>query len=390
MRTSGSFKENAEQKFPRIVYVIFAFIAIFSVLGLDFISWKKGEKSYFFSLLYGEKKVTAPIVPVGQIVLEHLSRIGIQKDAISQFKDQGGTSHLKIDLLLDQYSSLEPSLMMALQEDRALVKKKEEQEDEAKKYFLWEVVGIGQEKLSILFSCSREPSELPEKPTKREPSNKVALIMDDMGYSLDALYDVLSLQKPVTVAIIPYSPLGTQTAQIAHQSGLEILLHLPLESINNEEDYNGIQGIIRTNMSEQEITDIVDNDLNQVPYIAGVNNHMGSAVTPSEPMMRTILEKLKEKNLFFIDSRTTGKTVAYDVARQMNIPTAQRQVFLDTETGEEYVREKLFELFTLAQKRGEAVGICHPLPNTLKVLKEYFFLAEAFDVKPVFVSELVR
>jgi polysaccharide deacetylase 2 family uncharacterized protein YibQ len=389
MRTSNSSKENAEQKSPRIIYAIFAVLALLSALGLDFINWNRGEKSYLFSLLY-QQGITAPAVPIDQIVLDHLSQIGIQKDAINQFKDQSGASHLKVDLLLDQYKRLESQLMKDLQEARALVTKKEEQEDKEKNYFLWEVVGIDQEKLAILFSCLREPLEIPEKPVEREAANKVALIMDDMGYSLDAIYDVLSLQKPITVAVIPYSPLGTQTAQIAHQSGLEILLHLPLESINNEEAYNGIQGMIHTNMNEQEIIDVVEKDLDQVPYIIGVNNHMGSAVTPNESMMQTILEKLKEKNLFFVDSRTTGKTVAFDVARQMHIPTAQRNVFLDSESDEAYIREKLFELFTLAQQRGEAVGICHPLPNTLKVLKEYFHLAETYHVKPVFVSELVR
>jgi len=82
--------------------------------------------------------------------------------------------------------------------------------------------------------------------------------------------------------------------------------------------------------------------------------------------------------------------VAYDVALKLEIPTAQRQVFLDGELDEAYIREKLIELFTLAQKRGEAVGICHPLPETLKVLKDYFRLAKEYDVTPVFISELVH
>lgn len=389
MKTSRSSGGNDEQTSQRIIYVLFSLLAIVSALGLDYFNWKKGEKSYFLSLLY-EEKVPAPVIPADQIILDHLSQNGIQKDSISQFEDQSGISHLKVDLLLAQYRSFESQLMRDLHEAQALVTKKEEQEDKEKKYFLWEVVGIDQEKLAILFSCRREPSEISEKPVEREPTGKVALIMDDMGYSLDAIYDVLSLQKPITVAVIPYSPLGTQTAQIAHQSGLEILLHLPLESINSKENNNGIQGIIRTTMSEQEIIDVVEKNLGQVPYITGVNNHMGSAVTPNAFIMQTILERIRGKNLFFIDSRTTAKTVAFDVARRLNIPTAQRHVFLDSEPDEEYVKKKLFELFTLAQQRGEAVGICHPLPNTLKVLKEYFRLAEVYDVKPVFASELVR
>jgi polysaccharide deacetylase 2 family uncharacterized protein YibQ len=211
-----------------------------------------------------------------------------------------------------------------------------------------------------------------------------------MGYSLDVLYDILSLQEPITVAIIPFSPLGEQTAQIAHQNGLEILMHLPLESINDSEAYNDIQGMISMDMSEQEVITTMERNLDQVPYISGVNNHMGSRVTPDETMMNTILQRLKQRGLFFVDSRTTGRTVAYDLAHRLDIPAAQRNIFLDGELDEDYIREKLIELFTLAQKTGEAVGICHPMPETLNVLKAYFRLAEEYGVKPVFVSELVR
>jgi hypothetical protein len=211
-----------------------------------------------------------------------------------------------------------------------------------------------------------------------------------MGYSLDAIYDILSLQEPITVAIIPFSPLSEQTAQIAHKSGLEILLHLPMESINDIEANNSIQGMITTDMSRQEIITTVERNLDQVPNIIGVNNHMGSKVTPSESLMDIILQQLKQRDLFFVDSRTTGKSVAYDVALRLDIPTAQRHIFLDGELDEGYIKEKLIELFSLAQRRGEAVGICHPLPETLKVLKTYFRLAEEYGVKPVFISELVR
>ena len=82
--------------------------------------------------------------------------------------------------------------------------------------------------------------------------------------------------------------------------------------------------------------------------------------------------------------------MAFDMALRLNIPAAQRHVFLDGELDEYYIREKLIELFTLAKRRGEAVGICHPVPETLKVLKDYFHLAKEYDVKPVFISELVR
>ena len=337
-----------------------------------------------------KREAEKPEISISQVILDRLSSERIPDNAISRFKDKTGTDHLKVNLSLAEYQIIESRLKQDLQNAKALVVKKEEQEDEEKKYFLWDIQRLETEKLAILFSCKKEPPKMPEKVPVMKPTSKVALIMDDMGYSLDAIYDILSLQEPITVAIIPFSPLSEQTAQIAHKSGLEILLHLPMESINDIEANNSIQGMITTDMSRQEIITIVERNLDQVPNIIGVNNHMGSKVTPSEPLMDIILQQLKQRDLFFVDSRTTGKSVAYDVALRLDIPTVQRHIFLDGEPDEDYIKEKLIELFSLAQRRGEAVGICHPLPETLKVLKAYFRLAEEYGVKPVFISELVR
>jgi polysaccharide deacetylase 2 family uncharacterized protein YibQ len=376
-------------KTPWIIYVIFSLLALVSAIGLDYIHWTKGEKSHLFSIIE-KKEVEKPEISVIQIVLERLSNQGIPDSVISRFKDKTGIDHLKVDLSIAEYQNIESLLKQDLQNAKASVAKKEEQEDEAKKYFLWDVQRLETEKLAILFSCKKELPKEPEKPSVTEPISKVALIIDDMGYSLDAMYDILSLQEPITVAIIPFSPLGEQTAQIAHQNGLEILLHLPLESINDTEANNSVQGMISTDMSEQEIITTVERNLDQIPYISGVNNHMGSKVTPNETLMNTILQQLKQRDLFFVDSRTTGKSVAYDMALRLDIPAAKRHIFLDGELDEDYIREKLIELFSLAQRRGEAVGIGHPLPETLKVLKAYFRLAKEYGVKPVFISELVR
>jgi polysaccharide deacetylase 2 family uncharacterized protein YibQ len=396
MRTRNPVKGS--QKTPWIIYVILSLLAILSATGLDYINWTKGKKSYVFFIFGEPKKPEKPEIAISQVVLDSLSSQGIPDDSISRFKDKEGTDHLKVDLTLEEYTRLETTLLRDLEKANAKILKKEDQEDEENIYFLWDVQRHKVEKLAILFSCKKERPEIPKEPIEVpkevppavKPAKKVALIIDDMGFSLDAIYDILSLDEPITVAIIPFSPLGDETAQIAHQNGLEILLHLPLESINNTEANNGIEGIISTDMSDQEIIMRVERNLDQVPYISGVNNHMGSKVTPNESLMHTILQRVKQRDLFFIDSRTTGNSVAYDVALELEIPTARRHVFLDNELNEASIRKKLVELFTLAQTRGEAVGICHPLPETLKVLKESFGLAKEYGVTPVFISELVR
>jgi len=106
--------------------------------------------------------------------------------------------------------------------------------------------------------------------------------------------------------------------------------------------------------------------------------------------MRIILGRLKTRNLFFIDSRTTGDSVAHQVAQNLGIRTAFRHVFLDGEPKEEYIKGKLIELLQTARKNGFALGICHPLEETLKVLTENFHLTEEYGLEPVFASQVVQ
>jgi len=392
MRTSRLPRRIQDLKSPWLIYAIFCLLAVFSILGLDYFKWKKGEKSYLFSLFAEPKEERVPefFPSASAVVLDHLSIQGVPNSGISRFKDKSDQDHLKVDLSLAEYNTLESQLIQDLEKAKASILKREEHEDEKKKYFLWELKDSQEKGLTILFSCEKAPPETAKKVPSGEPKPKVALIMDDMGYSLDAIYDILSIQKPITVAILPYSPFGTETAQLAHQNGSEILLHLPLESINNEGENSGIQGLIHSGMTVQQVIEILDRDLDQVPYISGVNNHMGSKITPNDSMMHTILQRLKERNLFFVDSRTTADTVAYDIARHLNIPSAERNIFLDVELDEDYIKEKLIELFRLAQRNGSAVGICHPLPETLKVLKENFHLVDEYGIEPVFVSKVVQ
>lgn len=222
------------------------------------------------------------------------------------------------------------------------------------------------------------------------PLGKVALVMDDMGNSLDALAELLGLGEPLTIAVLPYGSHAFETARRAEENGLEVLLHLPLESLNGNGSEAATEGLVRTGMGAEEIRSLVTGQLDRIPQVRGVNNHMGSRVTADEEMMRTVLEPIRERGLFFLDSRTTGKSVAYDVAVRMGIPAVSRQVFLDADGDALRVRERLMELFRLARRDGRAVGICHPFQETLRTLRESFVGLKAQGLEAVFVSELVR
>jgi polysaccharide deacetylase 2 family uncharacterized protein YibQ len=116
---------------------------------------------------------------------------------------------------------------------------------------------------------------------------------------------------------------------------------------------------------------------------------MGSKITQEEPVMRPILEVLKSRDLFFLDSRTTADTIAFNLAREMGLRAGFRNVFLDSTVGVDYSKKKIIELFRLAQRTGRAIGIGHPFPETLRALKDNISLAKKFKVKPVFVSEII-
>jgi hypothetical protein len=168
------------------------------------------------------------------------------------------------------------------------------------------------------------------------------------------------------------------------------MLHLPGESLNYQEGIDDSNGMIRSGMSEEEIRAIVEDDLSKLPYVKGVNNHMGSKITQDAAVMRPILELLKGKNLYFLDSRTTSDSIAYDLARKMGLRSAYRNIFLDSPIGAGFTKQKIIDLCRLAQKTGKAISIGHPFPETLEALKENIRLLEKYKVRPVFVSQIVE
>ena len=390
MPTSRPSKENPAPASARIIQASLLGLVLIAAIGLDWVQWKKGEPSYLFSRPLKIKKQKPPKEEsLAQIVLTSLARLGIQSESTHQFKDEKGDLHLMIDIPAQKYRNIENNLENILTRRGFRILKKEEQSSPEKILHLWEVGGKQEQKLAVLFSCRKESPEIAGKPVVKPARGKVALIVDDMGYSLEAINVLSSLGQPLTVAIIPYSPYALETATISRRNDIEVILHLPLEYIANS-DINNVEGMIYAGMSEEDIIATVEIDLDQVPFIQGVNNHMGSRITADTRLMRIILGRLKTRNLFFIDSRTTGDSVAHQVAQNLGIRTAFRHVFLDGEPKEEYIKGKLIELLQTARKNGFALGICHPLEETLKVLTENFHLTEEYGLEPVFASQVVQ
>ena len=217
---------------------------------------------------------------------------------------------------------------------------------------------------------------------------RLAIILDDMGSDREAADSVFALRYPLTISILPNLTHSTEIAEEAASHGYEVLLHLPMESVGEE---SAESAELRPGMAAGNIATLVDEMLSCVPNAVGVNNHQGSRATADPALMSELMPILQQRHLFFIDSRTTTATVAYDSARRAGVPTAYRSVpFLDdvAETGA--VREQIERAIRNARRTGSAIAIGHPHPATLAVLREILPQLGAQGVRLVFVSGLVQ
>jgi polysaccharide deacetylase 2 family uncharacterized protein YibQ len=197
----------------------------------------------------------------------------------------------------------------------------------------------------------------------------VALILDDLGYDKKIAQKFAQLNVVLTFSILPHSPFQQRIARLARSKGLEIMIHMPMEPVEYPEVDPG-PGTLLTSMSPDELIDQLDQNLNTLPGVKGVNNHMGSRLTSESTQMYQIFSVLKQRGLFFIDSRTTAESLCEPSAHLFQVPFAQRDVFIDHYLKPDFIRNQIKELIRIAKKNGEAVGIMHPHSMTLQVLQE--------------------
>jgi len=215
----------------------------------------------------------------------------------------------------------------------------------------------------------------------------VAIIIDDMGYHEEVGKDLIALPLQLTFSFLPYAPLTRQLEVTAFSSGHTVLLHLPMQPEGRQ--WSPGPGALYVGEEEGIQKRILDTDLSWVPHAVGVNNHMGSLYTQNDKSMRTLLSLLEKKGLFFIDSLTTPKSVAYHIAVEIGEKTARRQIFLDNIQSEEKILGQLEKLIGEAQRQGRAIGIGHPYPETLHTLKKSVALLN-HKVRLVGVDKLVH
>ncbi len=217
----------------------------------------------------------------------------------------------------------------------------------------------------------------------------IGLIIDDLGNQLDAGLEALKLPGPVAYSILPHTPYAKTIADKAHEQGKEVMLHLPMQALSDKPLGSGGLGI---NLTHAEVVKVVREDLNSIPHVVGINNHMGSLLTQQPQQMAWLMRELQTRgNLFFVDSRTTKRTIAKVMAYVFDVPARNRDLFLDNERNPAAIRFQFQKLLSIARKKGSALGIGHPYPETLKVLRELFVEQnEAESFRLISVGDLTQ
>lgn len=217
---------------------------------------------------------------------------------------------------------------------------------------------------------------------------RIAIIIDDLGYERVAGERAIRLPGPLAYAVLPGTPRAKQLADKAHAAGKEVLLHLPLQAQNDREPAE--PGALILDMSRSQFSTVFADSIESIPHVSGINSHRGSLLTRHPGHMRWLMDEIVNRgDLFFVDSYTTAESVALQIAREHDVPSMKRDVFLDPDPSADTVEREFSRLKKIAREQGFAVGIGHPYPVTLDFLEAALPALDDEGYDLVSLSELI-
>jgi len=216
---------------------------------------------------------------------------------------------------------------------------------------------------------------------------KIAVILDDWGYSSRDFDYLAVIKQPFTMAVLPGLKHSLKSAKLGHSWKKQVILHLPMEPKRNMPVE---KHTIKSGMNASQVKAILDINLEAVPGACGANNHEGSRATEDRAVMAVVMNEFASRGMFFIDSETTGASVVAQEAVKAGVPHASRDVFLDNEKYLDLVEQQLNVLAAAAKRKGSAIGIGHDHPVTLEALKKYMPAFESRGFEFVYAAELLK
>lgn len=215
-----------------------------------------------------------------------------------------------------------------------------------------------------------------------------SIIIDDLGNNIDRGKSVIEFPAAVTLAILPQTSYARTLATLAYKNNKEVMLHLPMQSIEN---HNHSPGTLNLHMTREEFLSALSKNIDSVPHISGINNHMGSLLTMHPGHMNWLMNEISSiGDLYFVDSRTSSKTVAGTIATENNVPSINRDIFLDPDYKPETIANQFKYFLETVNRQGYAIAIAHPHPLTLQFIKDHLEVLEQHGIELVSVSQLIK
>ncbi|WP_307903848.1 divergent polysaccharide deacetylase family protein [Haliovirga abyssi] len=220
--------------------------------------------------------------------------------------------------------------------------------------------------------------------------NKLAILIDDVGENLSTAYKFSNIKEKLNFATIPFLRDSKKATSYLRKNGYNVILHMPMESLGSEYLNKRTKDLIRTTMTKKEIINRFEKGLENIGGAKGFNNHMGSKFTSNKEKMEELLEYVKEKNMYYIDSRTTSKSVGYKTAKELNIKTYYCSIFLDNEKNVEYIEKRIKLAVEKTKKYGKLVAIGHYNKITEEALENMIPYIKENGIKLVFLNEVIE
>ncbi len=245
------------------------------------------------------------------------------------------------------------------------------------------IVDDSPERLKPLFTS---PSPIVTGPEKKA---RISIIVDDLGNQYSPVLELIWMEFPLTMAVLPFRPFTIKIAEEVLASGKDLMLHLPMEPWRYPYQNSG-EGTLFASMAPEEVLTQLRKTIIALPGLIGINNHMGSRFMENKKLVAVMLEEINRQGLFFVDSLTTRRSMGPHISTLYSLPILSRDIYLDNDKDPESIRMCFWELIAIAKATGKAIGICHPNPETISVLKEILPGLEKEGIELVPISYLVK
>ena len=393
-RSNKSKSRNSDAKnagVPTPVKVFTAVLIVLAVGGGIGVNYLKSPRGAVFLADRGAFKAYERVQKSAGVTLRRaLETQGLRRNILVIRDEEGASERAPVtwDIPCPESTDLlkvNVVLSEAIQAEGLVVRRSEEF-DHGRRL----VLDVGTERLDThRLTLHLAPAPVVKRAVAVDTRPKLALVIDDFGYAKGGIArEILELDIPLTISIIPTLRFSSDALEFAKQKDRCVMLHLPMESEHGEPfDVEPVT----LQMNDAEIAALVRRYVESLPGIDGVNNHQGSLATADMRVMKAVMGELSGRHLFFLDSLTSPKSVAYNAAIEAGLRAAQNQLFIDDATERrDDVADRLHELVEVARKRGSAIGIGHPHPWTLEALRDNLDFLRDAGVELVTVCELTR